>query len=174
MESIAVYWEPVVRVYGFEIHSGAVLVKLEYPQQNGELLMEHLGSDEKFGTSFLFSQIQLTSPGTASMNIALRREHADLFLSQLDSTTGQELVISVVVHQPVDLLFFHGPHFQDRYGIADTAFNSLDHSQVTIHAVGCTGTSVYIMADGGQGELVRGMLSDAFTVPKEHRKKKPE
>lgn len=170
MESIAVYWEPVVRVYGFEHLSDVSLLKIDYPLSKAHALADSLINPGCEGTSFLFSQIQLASPNSAAMSIALNKSHLDELLPHLKRAEEEELSLSVTVHQPVDLLFFHGPHFQDRYGIAETAFSALDLTRVTIHSIGCTGTSIYIIADGGQGLLVKKMLSDAFTVPREHTK----
>ena len=145
------------------------MVKIGYPSHHGGLIADilHDGADFRF----LFSQIQLATPDSETMSVALGRDQAAEFVAHLEGSTAGKLSISITVHQPVDLLFFHGPHFQDRYGIAETAFSALDHSRVRVHAAGCTGTSVYLVADSGQGKLIREMLSDAFTVPKEHTRK---
>lgn len=172
MESIAVYWEPVVRVYGFETIPDVSLLKIEYPQDRAGLWAERIKSLEDNTTRFLFTLLQLTSPTSATMNIVLTETLAAEFVKHLGKHAEQEPSTSINVHQPVDLLFFHGPHFQDRYGIAETAFGAIDLNRVSVHTIGCTGTSVYIVADGGQGPLVHKMLSDAFTVPKEHKEKK--
>ena len=46
---------------------------------------------------------------------------------------------------PVELIYLHGPHFQDRYGIAEAALSPLQKADIPILAAGCSGTSVYIV-----------------------------
>jgi len=67
--------------------------------------------------------------------------------------------------QPVDILYLHGPHFQDRYGIADTAFNALLHNNIEILVSGCAGTSMYMVTPALQGQLALEILTETFLIP---------
>jgi len=46
---------------------------------------------------------------------------------------------------PVGILFFHGPHFGDMYGIADAAFSSLLKAGIKIISSGCSSASVFLV-----------------------------
>jgi aspartokinase len=46
---------------------------------------------------------------------------------------------------PMAALFFHGPHFGDRYGIADTLARALDRVNVSLAALSCTVSSISLV-----------------------------
>ena len=166
METIAVYWEPVIRVYGFDIREDAALIELDFPL-SAAACWGH-GVESLAGSSppgFLLLLLQYVDTDTARICIAVKQEHAAGCLRELEKFTPFGDKKTIRIHQPVDILFFHGPHFQERYGIAAAVFQAIDPQNVTLHCVGCTGTSVYLVVDAGQAEQARAMLSASFTVP---------
>lgn len=68
---------------------------------------------------------------------------------------------------PVELVYFHGPHFGDRYGIADMALGTLRRKGLPILAAGCTGASVYIVVPEQRSAEIKQILSDVFDTPNE-------
>lgn len=66
---------------------------------------------------------------------------------------------------PVELLYFHGPHFQDRFGVADAMFGELQKHQVKILAAGCTGTSIYLVLKDKMAKPTAKILTNIFQVP---------
>jgi hypothetical protein len=70
------------------------------------------------------------------------------------------------MESPVEMIFFYGPHFGDRYGIADTALGILREKGLPIIAAGCTGASVYIILPENCAAKARDVLSDSFDTPK--------
>ena len=59
----------------------------------------------------------------------------------------------------------YGPHFGDRYGIADSVFRTLTANSVPILAAGCSGSAVYLVLPQGRAQDARQFLSEAFEVP---------
>jgi aspartokinase len=67
---------------------------------------------------------------------------------------------------PVEVVFFHGPHFGDRYGIAETAFGALADNGIQVIAGVCSGSCVYLVTPEGGAEDVVRVLSGTFEIPK--------
>ena len=67
------------------------------------------------------------------------------------------------IDSPVELIYFQGPHFGDRYGIADAAFRALAGQEVL--AAGFSGASVYIVVADKQAQATIECLSEAFITP---------
>lgn len=165
METIAVYWEPVIRVYGFDIKKETALLELDVQMASADYWGRCIESLADSAPGFLLMLLQFVDSDTARICMAIQQEHAAACLREIEKFNQNGSGGSLRIHQPVDILFFHGPHFQERYGIATAVFQSIDPQQITLHTVGCTGTSVYLVVGGGQAEQAREMLSASFTVP---------
>ena len=66
---------------------------------------------------------------------------------------------------PVELIYFQGPHYGDRYGIAHAAFGTLEAQNLKILAAGCTGASIYIIVPEKSAQTAVRCLSEAFEIP---------
>ncbi|WP_163338430.1 hypothetical protein [Desulfopila sp. IMCC35008] len=164
METIAVYWEPIVRVYGFDIKADISLLHLKCPTYSIDTFLSDIEQQAETSPTFLFCQLQLHAPDMAHLYLAAYHDHISDYRKGLEAK-GMRNDLMLTAYSPVDLLFFHGPHFQDRFGIANNVFKTLDPLDITVHTIGCTGTSIYIVTAGGQAEKARGMLTEAFAVP---------
>jgi hypothetical protein len=69
------------------------------------------------------------------------------------------------IDSPVELVYFQGPHYGDRYGIAGTAVAALAQHDVPLLAVVCTGASVYLITPKGMASAARNALGKAFSIP---------
>ncbi len=165
METIAVYWEPIIQVYGFDSRKDIALLELDFSITEADYWGECIDSLATTDSGFIMVLAQYISTTTLRFCIALQKADAISCRQQLEKSCNTRFSVSIRLHQPVDILFFHGPHFQDRYGIAETVFRSLQHSPISLHAVGCTGTSVYLALNTGEIEQVKELLSEGFTVP---------
>ena len=65
----------------------------------------------------------------------------------------------------MELISFQGPHFGDRYGIADTAFKALDGQKVPVLITVFAGAAVYIVLPEKKLQDARPLLMEAFEVP---------
>ena len=63
------------------------------------------------------------------------------------------------------MISFQGPHFGDRYGIADTAFKALARQGVPILITVCSGAALYIVLPENKLHEARPLLAEAFEVP---------
>lgn len=164
METIAVYWEPIIKIYGFDTREMVALLRCAFPGELLDTVSDHL-SGELNEEQFLFSEMHGNGSNGLELALVVPCDQAQRLAEQLSARFAPLPQIHVKLHSPVDLLFFHGPHFQDRYGIAERVFHTLSATDFTIHAIGCTGTSIYLVTGTAQANQVKLMLTEAFTVP---------
>jgi aspartokinase len=86
------------------------------------------------------------------------REHMDLCIPG-----GADAVIRRA--SSVELVFFQGPHFGDRYGILDVTVRALACKEITIKATVCSGACIYIVLPEGKSEEAVKALRESFEVP---------
>ena len=69
------------------------------------------------------------------------------------------------VTTPVELLFFQGPHFGDRFGIADFTFKALKEKADQLLASVFACASVYLILPEGAADETKTLLAAAFRIP---------
>lgn len=149
METIAVYWESRIKTYGFQRISELALIELSCPfagvKSMGEILTSH--GIQGLNAPFILAQ---ESDGTLSFVFCLPERQGMQFHASLEQTR-----IPTVrrYSYPVGIIFFHGPHFGDRYGIAEAAFSAVAKEGIQLIASGCASSSVYLII--GQDDLDR-------------------
>ena len=72
---------------------------------------------------------------------------------------------SFIIDFPVDMLYFHGPHFGDRYGIADMAGHALRKNDIRFIAMGCSAASVHLIFPENLADKARKALASVFQIP---------
>jgi hypothetical protein len=157
METIAIYWEPLVKTYGIDVESGVCL------------LTAALAADElaAFGGDLLSA---FQPPGKVMM-VSATPADADRILVHCVTSKRPSEKERMSVRPPmdaidgVDLVYFHGPHYGDRYGIAAAALRALSEHNVPALSFACSGASVYIVVAGGTADSACQALSTAFIVP---------
>ncbi|MBW1716266.1 MAG: hypothetical protein JRJ77_10665 [Deltaproteobacteria bacterium] len=160
METIAVYWEPRIKTYGFQKLTDLAFVEFSYPVHEMKSLGEVLSRDELRGvnTKFMIAQ---ESDGEASFIFCLPVEEGKAFRESLEKNLTTHRYI-----YPVGIIFFHGPHFGDRYGIADAAFSTLSNADIEVMASGCSSASVFLVLVQDDMDKAEKVLGEAFEVAK--------
>lgn len=165
METIAVYWEPKVRVYGLTTVTGLSLFSLFLPTEK----LSHWGRVveglEGQGGKFELVNIQTASPTTMQLClIPTLDNHGPDVRRELEEHLDNAEISSLKVTAPVELIYLHGPHFQDRYGIAEAALTPLKKVKISVLAAGCAGTSVYIVVAENRAREAAVCLSETFVL----------
>ncbi len=165
METIAVYWEPVIRVYGFEVVEDVDLIRVRLPAASSHLVGQQISRFGADGASFILVVLQYIDPQWVEFCCVVKKNcHQDLIdMLAEDITTVSGLAIDSQLG--VEALFFHGPHFQDRYGIIAAAMEVVTDQGTKLHLAGCAGTSVYLITPAGAAEGTKKSLAAAFTIP---------
>ena len=66
---------------------------------------------------------------------------------------------------PVAGIFLHGPHFGDRYGIAQTLTEALDKAHVSLLALSCTISSISLIIRQHELAAAQLVLTETFAAP---------
>jgi len=163
VETVAVYWEPRMRIYGMDIQRELNLIQLECDpeafihdqwlqlgarQEKFRLLVTQTGEERRSRCMFLIRQ----------------NDHSAI-RAVLTGLLGKNFRARLIAEEQADMVSFHGPHFHDRYGIAELTYSSLKKTGCRMLASGCTGTSVNIVVAGGQAEAVAERLRQVCIVP---------
>ena len=165
METFAVYWEPKPKTYGFKEVIDLSLLNIEIKpgkmSQWGLMLMEL--ADLDFGFHLILAKY--STHQKFRLYILLEKPWADHVLSYIGRKIDLDSEKDFHLTYPVELISFQGPHFGDRYGIADTAFKALDGQGVPILITVCSGAAVYIVLPEKKLKEARPLLLEAFEVP---------
>ncbi|MDR3630910.1 MAG: hypothetical protein P4L42_11285 [Desulfocapsaceae bacterium] len=165
VETAAVYWESKVRIYGFREKIGLSLFTIIFPMNRLDYWGTHIQTmaEEEGVFDLVFSQEMV---GECIQLGMVFEENAGGFHRQLlERAAKNEDQTSLTGTLPVEMLSFHGPHFQDRYGIASAAFDALEKADFEVLASGCTGTSVYIVLPENIARPAVEHLTKTFIIP---------
>jgi len=160
METIAVYWESRIKTYGFQRIPDLALIEFSCP----------LSDIKSLGEIFSQDYLEILRP---KFIIAQEAVHKISFVFCLPNKEGKDFHATLkkisrstperYIH-PVSIIFFHGPHFGDRYGIADTTFSSLSKAGIKIIASGCSSASVFLVLAQHDIDKAEEILSETFEV----------
>ena len=162
METIAVYWEPRIKTYGFQRITDLALIEFSCPLSKIKSLGKILSQDELIvlRPKFIISQV---SNHEISFIFCLPLKESKDFHTSLEKNSSPTL--HKYIH-PVSIIFFHGPHFGDRYGIADATFATLSKAEIHIIASGCCSSSVFLVLVQDDIEKAEKVLGETFEVAK--------
>ena len=162
METIAVYWEQPIKTYGFQKVTDLILIEFSYPLKEIISLGSILSRDtlQEVKSEFILAQ---ESGEMISITLCLsEKEYGDfrVSLAQAPRSTPCEYTY------PVGIIYFHGPHFGDRYGIAEATFSALSQADIKIVASGCSASSVFVVLAQDNIDMAENVLNDTFEVAK--------
>ena len=167
METIAVYWEPTIKTYGFKEVSDVSLVRMASDDlaKIGALIHDLDPVKNEFALLWNYNDTQNdTQNDTRSICLGMPgkdRRHAVELLKQKCLSENIDFIGETY---PVGLVYFHGPHYGDRYGIAETVFKTLD-GKVEIIAAGFSGAAVYLVFPMDDVKTAVSLLSQTFETP---------
>ena len=165
METIAVYWEQRVKIYGFQEKKNLSFLKLHLDYGDlgilGALLRQLGGSGLKY-------HLVLTPPvqkPAFGLYLLVDIEYEDRLQTEVRSIIPDSPQASLQIISPVESLHFHGPHFGDRYGIVTRAYKTLTEKNIKIFASACSSNSVYLILAEGALDEAKKHLSEVYEVP---------
>jgi len=165
METIAVYWESRIKTYGFRDTLDLSFLELGF--QSGRLpewgLVIHEMGDA--GISFELVVIQYGGEKDLRVYLLFKRKWEEKVINHIFRAIWKDEGETFHITSPVELIFFFGPHFGDRYGIADSAFRALTHKDITIIASGFSGSAVYLILPEGTAQDATALLNETFEIP---------
>ncbi len=163
VETIAVYWEPQIRIYGMDITTG--ISRLQTACQVEGLDDKALNRLVTGRYSFRSLTAQAHVEDLFSLDFVVDQQKSAGLVRELQQITTSEYYSPLKITENVEMISFHGPHFQDRYGIAEMALSQLQLNNHQLLAAGCTGTSVQLLVSAGTAEQISSCLASKFIVP---------
>ena len=164
VETVAQYWEPRIKIYGSTLKQRMHACALNISTDAFGDVVSALSKSCPVSTFQMFSLVPERSRNNYTMLLVvdLRKDlHTwELFCQQLNRIGGVRSDC-----KPVDVLYLHGPHFQDRYGVAALAVAALDKGSIDFSCLNCTGTSIFLVAKADEGEKALESLAEVFIVP---------
>jgi aspartokinase len=165
VETIAVYWEPKAKTYGFQEALDQSLLEMEFRAEQMADLGSGVEQMGEVGAGFRLALAQYLGEQGFKMYLVFERQLEDKILEQMKRIFPQDALDAARVISPVELIFFHGPHFGDRYGIAESVFRALAGRGIPVLAAGCSGSAVYLVLPDGMARRARVFLAETFEVP---------
>lgn len=165
METVAVYKEERVKVYGITEKTDLALAILRFPAKSTELWGLRIIDFEDYIKRFELVTYHATDKNTTELHLLFDRNSSSLLSDKLTEWIRDEQDTEFILKLPVDILYLFGPHFQDRFGIVDIAFNALLKNNIDILVSGCAGTSMYFVTSENQGRSGLKILTDTFLIP---------
>jgi aspartokinase len=162
METIAVYWEPRIKTYGFQRITDLALIEFSYALSDIKSLGEIFSKNDLKTLRPKFILSQVTNHEISFIFCFPLKESKGLRTS-LEKTSSPT---SYRYMHPVSIVFFHGPHFGDRYGIADATFSTLSKAGIKILASGCSLASVFLVLAQHDIDKAEEALAETFEVAK--------
>jgi aspartokinase len=145
----------------FPHHSNLKLLGLSFYLLGGQHLPLYGMASSISSLTFITDYLQLDK----AVSILLEKFWADSGLSNIDKRIDLETQKNFHLTSPVELISFQGPHFGDRYGIAHTAFKTLDDQGIPTLVTACSGAAVYIVLPEKKLQEARPLLAEAFEAP---------
>lgn len=165
METIALYKEEHIKVYSITRKSDLMLVVLSFPANQLELLGQRIDEISNETLRFELVTYHAANKSMTELHLLIDQKTIDPIRETLTHWEENTPQTRLKFKEPVDILYLHGPHFQDRYGIVDTAFNALLPNNIEILVSGCAGTSMYIVTPAFQGQIALEILNGTFLIP---------
>jgi aspartokinase len=165
LETIAVYKEERVKVYGITEKDGLALVTLCFPANQMEQWGQRVALLEEHIKRFELVTYHAADKERTALHVLFAETPLTPLSDRLEKWVKSDQQSTFQLRQPVDILYLHGPHFQDRFGIADIAFTALKQNGIEILVSGCAGTSMYLVTPANQGATTLQLLTKTFLIP---------
>lgn len=165
METIAVYWEPKIKTYGFQEARDQALLRIDFRAEQMALWGSRIDQMGELGLGFHLVLLHYSPDREFTMSLIFERQWEDRVLMHMRKAMPRNISDSVHIKSPVELMFFHGPHFADRYGIADSVFSTLAGGGIPVLAAACSGAAVYLVFPEKTAQKASALLAEAFEVP---------
>ncbi len=166
METVAMYWEPQIKTYGFQVVKNLSLYKYVVPADlavQWDLAVERTGAGPD---RFHLLSAQLSKTSNIELLVLCEPEQGASPGRRAKSTIPEATGCRCRVITPVELLFFQGPHFGDRFGIADFTYQALKEQADLLIAAVFSCASIYLILPEGAADETKTRLAAAFRIPR--------
>ena len=157
------YWESKIRIYGLVKQTRLSLSTIVFPIDKLAYWGRQIALLGSTGRGFEMVSLQPLAHSSMQFCLLLAENDQEI-LPLLEKELIDDDTASLQTVTPVELIYLHGPHFQDRYGIAEAALAPLRRGNIAILATGCSGTSVFLVVHENMAEMAASCLSETFVI----------
>ena len=164
METVVMYWEPQIKTYGFQIVKDLALYKYRMPADMPDEWTRAIKCIEDEPNRFHLVYTQLSESSELDVRMLCEPEQGASMARRIAAeipAAGDRLQVTA----PVELIFFQGPHFGDRFGIADFTYKALKEKSDALLAAVFACASIYLILPEGAADEARTRLAAAFRIP---------
>jgi hypothetical protein len=165
MQTIAVYWESRIKTYGFQTVTDLSLIEITFPAHRVTDVGLTLCELGEVPIGFRLVSAQSSGNGTSKIYLLIRRHSETQALERIRMAGGEETEDGLFVASPLELLHFQGPHYGDRYGIAEAAFKALAFGSVPVLLAACSQSCVCLVLPEARARQAETWLTEVFEVP---------
>jgi aspartokinase len=164
IETIATYWEPVIKIYGSNLKTGVTALSVSFSALHLLPVLSFLSDVEEVDS---FKVIALNTADQNSNNLLLLVTTAVgiKLVKSLRRRFDQSGGVAIAEQPGLEVVYFHGPHFQDRYGVANAVVKTIEKANVECVFLNCSGTSIFLVTPAHVGSLAQKALEKVFMVP---------
>ncbi len=170
METAARYTEAKIKTYGFETRRDRCLCEFSLVPEPWR--QRHRPDAADGMDAIPFDMVLLEPPDGDQYPLAVvvadrhRRALQQFVAGMGPRPAGMEMRCTA----PVELLYFFGPHFGDRFGIADATCHALDQHNIRLIASAFSSSSVFLVLAEHGAEMAKAIFADLFEIPKTVRR----
>lgn len=164
METVVMYWESQIKTYGFQVVKDLALYKYRIPADLPAEWTRAIARIEDGPNRFYLLYAQLSESSAFDLRLLCEPEQGVSLARRIAAeipAAGNRLQITF----PVELIFFQGPHFGDRFGIADFTYKALQEKSDMLLAAVFACASIYLILPEGAADETRTRLEAAFRIP---------
>ncbi|THB76413.1 MAG: hypothetical protein D6B25_09895 [Desulfobulbaceae bacterium] len=164
IETRAKYWEPIIKIYGTSLETGLESIRIRFAREQLESVCFQF---MKSGKMDFFKMMSLNGgdSGTYELFLVLRAMEAKFVRKYIAPALNHNLQLEVEIQSGLAVLHLHGPHFQDRYGVANSLVDALATADIAFDSLNCSGTSIYLVLNENLGSCAQKALEKVFVVP---------
>jgi hypothetical protein len=167
---VAEYQEKVIKIYCLVQEIDLDLWELSIPSARA---LEEFGralvamGEQGFKLPFLVALPVLDKPELRfSFGLCGNFPHGDRVAQTEQALKSYLPGLPARLQTPVAVIFVHGPHFGDRYGISQTLVEALERAEVRLLALSCTVSSISVIIRQQDMTPAVQMLEQTFEVPR--------
>ena len=165
VETIAVYWEENIRTYGIQVEKNLCLAQAYILHSQLAAWGQQLADLGRGGTTVRLILAHLHEPEKLLISMVFPEKFEEKLVEFKSRPVVGDVSGSFITDSPVEMLYFHGPHFGDRYGIADMAGHTLQKNDIRYIVMGCSVASVHFVFPENVADGAKKALGSVFHTP---------
>ena len=165
METVAVYSESKIRTYGFDLQQGLNLMEMDLSDDNIHQWGNTLSGAPWEGCRFEW-MVAWTDQGPSTKFWLLCDDaNARICAHHLKGAAADPMDFVLNSAVRVDVIRFQGPHFGDRFGVADYTLTALVRHGIDFMGMTCSISGISLVLPRGRGQTATTVLRSVFEIP---------